>query len=101
MSASVATSGPSSYELQEQTAMGIESDTAVNSEKSSTAIEKGEKKGDFGYEVEPVTSVDQGQVFLSSDEPFPVDPDAEEEQQFTVRAVLVGCILGGVIAASK
>jgi hypothetical protein len=101
MTANAATSGPSSYKLQEQTVMSIPGDTAANSQKSSTAIEKGEKNGDFGYEVTQVASVDQGQILLSSDEPFPDDPDAEEEQQFTVRAVLVGCILGGVIAASK
>ena len=40
--------------------------------------------------------------FLAHGEPFPEDEAAEKEtQQFTFRAVLVGCILGGVIAASK
>ncbi|EIN03515.1 OPT oligopeptide transporter [Punctularia strigosozonata HHB-11173 SS5] len=39
---------------------------------------------------------------LSVFEPFPVDPTAPvEEQQFTVRAVLTGCCLGGLIAASN
>ncbi|KAG2151124.1 OPT oligopeptide transporter protein-domain-containing protein [Suillus bovinus] len=40
--------------------------------------------------------------FLNTDDPFPENPDAPvEEQQLTVRAVLVGCILGGIIAASN
>ncbi|EMC91390.1 hypothetical protein BAUCODRAFT_80544 [Baudoinia panamericana UAMH 10762] len=39
---------------------------------------------------------------LSHEEQFPIDPDAEEElHQFTFRAVFVGCVLGGVIAASN
>jgi hypothetical protein len=62
---------------------------------------------------DPSTSVENGDVyplendkddtgFLSHEEQFPEDPNAElETQQFTARAVIVGCILGGVIAASK
>jgi OPT family oligopeptide transporter len=39
---------------------------------------------------------------INTDDPFPVSPDAPvEDQQLTVRAVLVGCILGGIIAASN
>ena len=38
---------------------------------------------------------------LRTDVPFPVDTDAPQEQQFTLRAVLVGCALGAVISASK
>ncbi|KAH9942458.1 OPT oligopeptide transporter [Epithele typhae] len=38
---------------------------------------------------------------LRTDVPFPVDPDAPEEQQFTFRAVFVGCALGAVISASN
>ena len=41
-------------------------------------------------------------VMLSHEDQFPIDPNAEEEtHQFTIRAVFVGCCLGGVIAASK
>ncbi|KAG1800107.1 OPT oligopeptide transporter protein-domain-containing protein [Suillus subaureus] len=37
-----------------------------------------------------------------TDDPFPEDPDAPvEDQQLTVRAVVVGCILGAIIAASN
>lgn len=39
---------------------------------------------------------------LGTVDPFPVDPDAPNEgQQFTLRAVLVGCALGAIISASK
>ncbi|KAI0816054.1 OPT oligopeptide transporter [Trametes gibbosa] len=38
---------------------------------------------------------------LGTDDPFPVDPDAPEEHQFTFRAVFVGCALGAVISASN
>ncbi|KAF8841630.1 OPT superfamily oligopeptide transporter [Paxillus ammoniavirescens] len=39
---------------------------------------------------------------INTDDPFPIDPDAPvEERQFTLRAVLVGCGLGAVIAASN
>lgn len=62
---------------------------------------------------DPSASVENGDVypsgsdkddagFLSHEEQFPEDPNAEPEtQQFTARAVIVGCILGGIIAASK
>jgi uncharacterized oligopeptide transporter (OPT) family protein len=39
---------------------------------------------------------------MNTDDPFPVDPNSPvEDQQLTVRAVLVGCILGAIIAASN
>ncbi|KAI0324759.1 OPT oligopeptide transporter [Cubamyces sp. BRFM 1775] len=38
---------------------------------------------------------------LGTDDPFPEDPDAPEEKQFTFRAALVGCALGAVISASN
>ena len=72
-------------------------------------IIKGEKTGssDPSINVEKgdivtVDDADETIPILSHEEQFPIDPDEElETQQFTVRAVLVGCILGGVIAASK
>lgn len=40
--------------------------------------------------------------FINTDDPFPESPDAPvEDRQLTVRAVVVGCILGGVVAASN
>ncbi|KAG0709867.1 OPT oligopeptide transporter protein-domain-containing protein [Suillus ampliporus] len=51
--------------------------------------------GDSEEKLEPVR-------FINTDEPFLESPDAPvEEQQLTVRAVLVGCILGGIVAASN
>lgn len=39
---------------------------------------------------------------INTDDPFPIDPDAPvEENQFTIRAAIVGCALGAVIAASN
>jgi hypothetical protein len=77
-------------------------------------IESSSKESDIGVEkgaaiaLANSVSVDSGDneeeatYLLSHEEPFPLDPDAEEEtHQFTIRAVLVGCLLGGVIAASK
>jgi hypothetical protein len=44
----------------------------------------------------------QDDDFLSHEDPFPEDESMEKEtHQFTVRAVLVGCILGALISASK
>lgn len=40
--------------------------------------------------------------FINTDDPFPESPDAPvEERQLTIRSVLVGCILGGIVAASN
>ena len=38
---------------------------------------------------------------FGTNDPFPMDPDAPQEQQLTFRAVIVGCALGAVISASK
>lgn len=39
---------------------------------------------------------------INTDDPFPIDPHSPvEERQFTLRAVLVGCSLGAIIAASN
>ncbi|KAG1866075.1 OPT oligopeptide transporter [Suillus subluteus] len=43
-----------------------------------------------------------GGRFINTDDPFPLDPDAPvEERQLTIRALLVGCLLGAVISASN
>lgn len=40
--------------------------------------------------------------FINTDDPFPESLDAPiEDKQLTVRSVLVGCILGGIVAASN
>lgn len=73
----------------------IEKDNHSESNDPSLTTGKGE------VEVIAADS-DQDHILLSHEEQFPEDPDGEvETQQFTSRAVLVGCILGGVIAASK
>ena len=52
------------------------------------------------FEVEPVDNDDEHEN-LGTTDPFPQDPDAVEEQQFTFRAVFVGCLLGAIVSASK
>jgi hypothetical protein len=43
-----------------------------------------------------------GGRFINTDDPFPIDPNAPlEERQLTIRALVVGCLLGAVIAASN
>lgn len=51
---------------------------------------------------ENVFEVDSAEVHgIVIGDPFPVDPNAPiEEYTLTVRAVLVGCILGAVVGAS-
>ncbi|KAG1791105.1 OPT oligopeptide transporter protein-domain-containing protein [Suillus plorans] len=65
-----------------------------------------EEKSAITAEIKSVSGDSEGSEphvqFLNTDDPFPELPDAPvEEQQLTVRAVLVGCILGGIIAASN
>ena len=77
--------------LTESTIQAITQDSKSDSNDPGTLIEKGE-----------VIDVDDDTLLLSHEEQFPIDPNEElETQQFTFRAVLVGCLLGGVIAASK
>lgn len=63
---------------------------------------------DSGVQVEKgvvetlTTEVDDELDAFSHEHPFPPMLDAEPEtQQFTFRAVFVGCVLGAVISASK
>ncbi|KAI0474896.1 OPT superfamily oligopeptide transporter [Xylariaceae sp. FL0804] len=92
--------GDTAPEIEKMTAEDIKHDHARSaSVEAGTPSEKGElfnvRRADSGDD-------DDGILMLSHEEPFPVDPDAPVEvQQFTVRAVLVGSILGGVIAASN
>lgn len=81
-----------SSELTDATIQCINEKPASND--PSINVEKGE-----------VTNVENNEIdtlLLSHEEQFPIDPNEEQEtQQFTFRAVFVGCVLGGVIAASK
>ena len=92
-----------SYELTESTIKSIEKDSNSTSQNTSIHEEHGEVKQAEVIKVDNVDSAeDDGTGLLSHEEPFPIDPnEVHEEQQFTVRAVVVGCILGGIIAASK
>lgn len=61
-----------------------------------------EKNGFIAADIISYDSEEPQAQFINTDEPFPESPDAPiEEQQLTVRAVLVGCLLGGIIAASN
>ncbi|KAG1732693.1 OPT oligopeptide transporter protein-domain-containing protein [Suillus paluster] len=65
-------------------------------EKSAITTDIVSVSGDSEGKLEPHVQ------FINTDDPFPESPDAPvEEQQLTIRAVLVGCILGGIIAASN
>ena len=80
--------------LTDATIRNIIKGEKTTSNDPSVNVEKGE--------VVTVEDDDQAIPILYHDEQFPIDPNEElETQQFTVRAVLVGCLLGGVIAASK
>lgn len=71
-------------------------DSPTGSHDPSASIEKGELS-DWRERHASIASIE-----LTNNDPFPEDPDGEPElQQFTFRAVFVGCVLGGVIAASK
>lgn len=76
--------------------------TIRNIEKRETGSSDPSVLAEKGEANSTDTAEDEGTLLLSHEEQFPIDPDGEvEEQQFTFRAVIVGCILGGVIAASK
>ena len=93
--------GTASHDLEVSTVKEIEKDSDLSRSASDPSIraEKGEYVDIANREKD---TEDEDEPFLSHEEQFPIDPNAEEElQQFTFRAVFVGCILGGVIAASK
>ncbi|KAG1733730.1 OPT oligopeptide transporter protein-domain-containing protein [Suillus lakei] len=63
-----------------------------HSDKEKTAMTTHDSEGTLDSPVQ----------FINTDDPFPESPDDPvEDRQLTVRAVLIGCILGGVIAASN
>ncbi|KAH7882089.1 OPT oligopeptide transporter protein-domain-containing protein [Phlebopus sp. FC_14] len=67
----------------------------------------GDEKAGMAVDVVSAEQQDGGETTagprtINTDDPFPIDPDAPvEEQQFTLRAIVVGCSLGAVIAASN
>lgn len=94
--------GSASEEVEEATIRdikraSIDGDGKPSISEPSETAEKGEL-----YQINERTEEDDELIMLSHEEQFPIDPTApEEKHQFTVRAVFVGCCLGGVIAASK
>lgn len=83
--------------VAEMTIKGIEKDdSGPSTPDPGVNVEKGEMRETEAEEEEE--EYDQ----LSHEYPFPVVPGEElETQQFTFRAVFVGCLLGAVISASK
>ena len=82
-----------SNDLTDSTIHCIENDNSSGSIDPGIHVEKGE--------LVRVESVKEDVLLLSHEEQFPIDPNEQPETQFTIRAVIVGCLLGGVIAASK
>lgn len=87
------------------------SESAAVDRMTVESIAKDENKGSS---EDPSLNLEKGQLVTeeeddedeidaySHEHPFPPMASAElETQQLTIRAVLVGCLLGGVISASK
>jgi hypothetical protein len=75
---------------------------------SSTMKEKYSSSDEDGIDLELNSHDDSdgesvsGGRFINTDDPFPIDPNAPvEENQLTIRALVVGCLLGAIIAASN
>lgn len=85
-----------SDDVADLTVHGIAKDISKPSSlEPSVTMEKGELREVQEDEEDEIEA-------LSHEHPFPALPGEElETQQFTVRAVLVGCILGAVISASN
>ncbi|KAL7277436.1 hypothetical protein ACG7TL_009298 [Trametes sanguinea] len=84
------------------------SELLVAPSRQSSEADTKDEKGSV-VDIDQVVSVssiysddaDENLQDLGTDDPFPVDPDAPAEAQFTFRAVFVGCALGAVISASN
>lgn len=87
--------GTENTELTQATILNIEKDEKLGSNDPSISVENGE--------VVSTDDNDDSVQLLSHLEQFPIDEVNEEleTQQLTFRAILVGSVLGGVIAASK
>lgn len=100
-----ASTGTMSQEVEESLVQDLEKVALENDSPTPSSIERTvtSKEGHvLVATASRVDSLDPENHKLSHEFQFPIDPDApEEEHQFTFRAVFVGCVLGGVIAASK
>lgn len=87
-------------EMTVESILKVEKDSGPSSQNNSISMEKGEI-----YSEHETTDGDEDLNALtafSHEYPFPINPDDPiETQQFTFRAVFVGCLLGAVISASK
>jgi hypothetical protein len=82
---------------------GISSDMQPKGKQDILMVEKGLRRPESNStQITENHTEDIHEQFINTDDPFPEVPGAPvEEQQLTVRAVLVGCMLGAVIAASN
>jgi hypothetical protein len=90
-----------SQDLTNYTIKYIEKDVKHELSDPIVSVEKGEAISETAVSSESDEN-EEATHLLSHEDPFPIDPNEEPElQQFTFRAVFVGCVLGGIIAASK
>lgn len=92
--------GSESQDVEEYTVHEIEKEKCKTSSSDPSLLAE---KGEVAHISQEEDEDDHAAIVaFSHEEQFPLDPNAEEEiHQFTIRAALVGCCLGGVIAASK
>jgi len=82
--------------------VAIQDQDKITYAQSTSSRSDKEKDGLVATDIISYDSEEPQAQFINTDDPFPESPDAPiEEQQLTVRAVLVGCMLGGIIAASN
>ena len=85
-----------------QNASTFDSDSMSSKRKTSVEIQVQQTHSISSLEKSDNDADEDGPLQdFGTDDPFPMDLDAPEEQQFTFRAVFVGCALGAVISASK